>query len=351
MDFLNPIAFWGLLSLIIPLVVHLLSKRKKNQVFFGSNRFLADQETTSASSIQLSDFTLLLIRLLLLGTLVTAIAGFAMINDNTKQFIYLEQTLQSGDYKSIIPEDDSNIIKKYFSFNPNNKTSEVEYYPSAYTLIHKLNQIKDSVIVYSHSLQKDFKGSKVAPNKNIEWRILPKKEVVALESIDTSPLTLNIICAEKSANHKSDFENVISSLGEFLPFEIKYQTEAEWKILIDTLSQGNRTNTISWETNNETFSFEKSFNAFTMKGAMNKKAFLDSNFPLELTQVLINSRTSSNKNENYTFDPSTIEENNRNTILKAESPKSYLSKANYVWLLVIALLFLERFYSLRISAK
>jgi len=352
MTFLNPIAFWGLLSLLIPLIIHLLSKKQKNKIYFGSNRFLSDQETTSASSIQLTDYKLLFIRLLLLGTLIAALAGLSQIDTKINKTIYIENDLRADDdYAAVLEEVNPKAAKIYFSYNQMNKDEGITYFPSAFTLLHQLNQSKDSIKVYTHSLEKHFLGNKIAPNKNIDWKIIPKKEVATSTTIDGKPLSIEIINAQKSENHKSDIENVISSLAAYLPFKINYTSDAEWQILIDTLSEGNVDNTIYWDTNSPIFSFEKNFNAYSLKGAMNKKAFLASNFPLEITQALINARSSTNKEDSKTYDPrTTITENVVETI-KAESPKNYLSRSNYLWLLVMALILLERYYSLRIASK
>lgn len=352
MSFLNPIAFWGLLALLIPFVIHLLSKKQKNKIYFGSNRFLADKETTSARSIQLSDLNLLLVRLLFLGSLIFAIADLSQIDKETKKVIYIQKSLEEdGDHNSILSQINPSIEKKYFSYERSESGNDVEYYPSAYTFLHKLNQSKDSITVLTNSLQHDFIGEQIAPNKNINWKILPTKETNLIETINKDLLTIEIINSEKSAKHKDEFKKVIASLTEFFPFEIKYKVDGEWKIMIDTLLNENNPNSIYWDTDHPSFSLQKYFDAFQMKGSLSKEAFLSSNFPLELTQILINSRIQTSVDDTKIFDPTTIAVNDQSQILKAESPKNYISKSNYLWLLAIVIILIERYLSLRVRSR
>jgi len=211
MSFLNPIAFWGLLALLIPLVIHLLSKKQKNKIYFGSNRFLADKETTSAKSIQLSDLSLLLVRLLLLGSIIFALAGLSQLDKETKEVVYIQKSLEEdGDHNSILSQIDPSIEKKYFSYERNESGDDIEFYPSAYTLLHKLNQSKDSITVLTNSLQQNFIGEQIAPEKNINWKILPSKETKSIETINKDPLTIEIIYGEKSSKHEDDIKKVLT---------------------------------------------------------------------------------------------------------------------------------------------
>ena len=66
-EYLNPMVWWGLLGLLVPVLIHLLSKKERKIIPFGSLRFLEPIESDSARSIQLSGYVLLMLRLLLVG--------------------------------------------------------------------------------------------------------------------------------------------------------------------------------------------------------------------------------------------------------------------------------------------
>ncbi len=347
MSFLNPIAFWGLLSLLIPLIIHLLSKKQKHVIYFGSNRFLSDEETTSASSIQLSDYSLLALRLLMLASLICAIAQMVKTNDKTKRIKYIEHGLVvNQDYASAIPQIDSKELIKYFSYDATVKKNNVDIFPSAYTLINHLNQKTDSISVYTFSEDKYFLGSKETLHQTIEWNIIPKKESAITEGIEDQAVDFDIVCSSKSLRHKNDFVSVMTSIQEYLPFEVNYKESNEWKILIDSTSNDSAENTIYWTTQNPPFSFAKHFDGYSMTGSLNKKAMLESNFPLALTQALIKSRTHSNEQEFKVLDPRHIDGATTSEVLKAEAPDNFLSYTNYFWLLLALLILTERYVSL-----
>lgn len=351
MSFLNPIAFWGLLSLIIPLVIHLLSKRQKNTIYFGSNLFLEETETTSARSFQLSDLPLLLIRLLMLGGLVLAIAQLVKPDDSINKIIYIEDALvQSEDYNSILTSIPYGEEIQHFTFSKGLSNDSIKVFPSAYTLIHHLNKSADSITVLTYSLSKYFIGSQVSLNKNINWEIIPRKELVSEEKINKTPLPIEIISSAKSSKNARELKTVINSIAGYLPFEINYSKSEEWKIMIDTISKDGAENQISWNTNSSNFSFGKGIDEYVMKGELSKKAMLSTDFPLKLTQAFLVSRTLTDEDLKV-FDPTSTAQIDGDQTLKAEIPTRHNSLSKYLWLLVVLLLLAERYYSLSRTSK
>lgn len=76
MSFANPIWLWGLLALLVPLVIHLLSKKQTQVLPFGSLRFLRESSSSQSRSIELSDIWMLLLRLLLLAMIIIWLTGW-----------------------------------------------------------------------------------------------------------------------------------------------------------------------------------------------------------------------------------------------------------------------------------
>ena len=349
MSFLNPIAFWGLLLLLIPLIIHLLSKKQKHKVYFGSNRFLEDQETTSASSIQLSDIGLLLLRLLLLAVLIFAIAQLVNHDTRMHHFKYVElELMQNKNYESALPSLESKEQIHYFSYNQTLNNKGVSLFPSAYTLINHLNKFTDSISVYTFSENKYFFGSKQKLHQNIDWNIIPKKESAIADTINTSVLKIDILHSSASKAHKTDFVNVVNSIKQFLPFDVDFKKSNEWILMIDTISNDISDQTIYWDTQAPDFSFNKSFDGFKMTGFLSKKNMLSSNFPLALTQALVQSRTNFNMLDIEIMNPKDSSTKSVNEILKAQAPAKSITYANYLWIGLVVLLLAERFFSLQI---
>jgi len=348
MSFLNPIAFWGLLLLLIPLIIHLLSKKQKHTIYFGSNRFLEDQETTSANSIQLSDFGLLLLRLLLLAILIFAIAQLVNPDTRMQHIKYIESELvQNKNYESALPSLDSKEQINYFSYNQTLNNEDVSIFPSAYTFINHLNKLKDSISVYTFSEKKYFIGSEQIIHHNIDWNIIPKKESTIADKINDQALHIDILHSSASKAHKNDFVNVVNSIKQFLPFDVNFKKSNEWILMIDTISIDTADQTIYWDTQAPDFSFNKSFDGYKMTGFLSKKNMLSSNFPLALTQALIQSRTNFNMLDIEIMNSKDSSTKSVNEILKAQAPAKLISYANYLWIGLVVLLLAERFFSLQ----
>ncbi|WMN10978.1 BatA domain-containing protein [Marivirga salinae] len=85
MNWLNPIALWGLTALVIPILIHLWSKNKTKEIAFGSIRFLRESSTLQSKKIQLSEIPLLLVRLIILVLVVMLMARWVNYQEVEKQ--------------------------------------------------------------------------------------------------------------------------------------------------------------------------------------------------------------------------------------------------------------------------
>lgn len=75
MQFLNPLALFGLFALVIPLVIHLFNFKKPKRVFFSNVKFLRELKLESRKRSQLKHLLVLLMRL---GVFVSLVFAFAM---------------------------------------------------------------------------------------------------------------------------------------------------------------------------------------------------------------------------------------------------------------------------------
>jgi len=177
MNFLVPYALWGLLGLAVPIVIHLLSKREHDVVLFGSLRFLQPMESDTAKSIRLSNYFLLLCRLMLLALICYLMARPFIYNDQASTTYWVEKgILENKDYEGILPDFTDDTVIEGFTFDKDNQ-GEAQYFNSAWSLISFLNQERDSAIVYSKSLLRYFQGRPVSLSDKVDWKILPIKGV------------------------------------------------------------------------------------------------------------------------------------------------------------------------------
>lgn len=78
--FLNPFMLFGLTAVSIPIVIHLLNKRKFDRVQWAAMRFLQVSVEQNQRRLQLEDILLLILRCLMLALLVFALARPALKN-------------------------------------------------------------------------------------------------------------------------------------------------------------------------------------------------------------------------------------------------------------------------------
>jgi hypothetical protein len=78
---LHPIAWWGLLAVLVPIAIHLIARPRSRRVLFPSLRFLRANNTVTLSSLRLSDWPLLVVRTLILAMATAAVAGPLLVTD------------------------------------------------------------------------------------------------------------------------------------------------------------------------------------------------------------------------------------------------------------------------------
>jgi hypothetical protein len=78
MTFLNPLVLFGLAAAAIPVILHLLNRRKLRTIEFSTLRFLKELQHSSLRRLKLRQWLLLIIRTLLIATLVFAFARPAL---------------------------------------------------------------------------------------------------------------------------------------------------------------------------------------------------------------------------------------------------------------------------------
>jgi hypothetical protein len=74
MSFLNPILLFGTLAISVPIIIHLLNKRKVQRVWWGAMRFLQMAIEKNQRKLRIEDLLLLLLRCALVGLLALTLA-------------------------------------------------------------------------------------------------------------------------------------------------------------------------------------------------------------------------------------------------------------------------------------
>lgn len=186
MEFLQPIFFWGLLGISIPIGIHLWNGRRGKVLDWAAMNWLSGQESQSSRSFKLEQLLLLLLRILIWAILVLLAVGLwfdFLEKSDSKPIVHLvqpnsevesefrfeiEQALEKGEqvfwFAEGLPEYKSGQI-------PEGNLKEFELQKALDLLPNRL----DSLHIYSSGLENDF-----GPNT----LFLPEIPVLHVSSLD-----------------------------------------------------------------------------------------------------------------------------------------------------------------------
>ena len=104
MQLANPIWLWGLSGMLIPIGIHLLSRKEGRVIRIGSVRHLEDTISKQFKSIRLNEFILLGLRCLLIIILVLFLAGLDLnITGKNGKWLLIEGGLdKDNEFSSLI---------------------------------------------------------------------------------------------------------------------------------------------------------------------------------------------------------------------------------------------------------
>ena len=181
MNWLNPIALWGLSALAVPILIHLWSKDKTKEIAFGSIRFLKESSTLQSKRIQFSELPLLLLRLLILFLVVMLLAQWVNFQETEKE-------------KALLLGEGVNVPKTYSNEEINLlKISEFGEKSNHWHLLESISQQHpeiDSLIYINEFKDTDFVGA--IPKLNFHLELISAANSRHIEEDFTSLDTLLI---------------------------------------------------------------------------------------------------------------------------------------------------------------
>ncbi|MBT8277845.1 MAG: BatA domain-containing protein [Bacteroidia bacterium] len=187
MSFANPTYLWTLLGLIVPIAIHLWSKKEGRTIQVGSLKFLKASDSSQSSSIKLNEYLLLLTRLLLLLTLTLILAEpqLKAKHQNVKLTYLVEPSLLlNAEFNSMIDtlesEEPIKLLQKDFpELGDYDLEDSAPTVPNYWQLAQDFKSLRsDSVIVFVEGFITGLKGMRPSVKNNIEWiQITSDKEI------------------------------------------------------------------------------------------------------------------------------------------------------------------------------
>ncbi|WP_394749925.1 BatA domain-containing protein [Spongiimicrobium salis] len=199
MFFANPTYLWALLGLLIPIAIHLWSKKEGNTIQVGSIQFLEESEAKQSKRIQWNELLLLLLRLLILTVLVCILAA-PQIRRNLEKtsltYLVEPSLLGNPEMKNILDTINQDLEVRLLQegfpeIEGYNTLGRSEEPPAYWQLAQQMGSLRtDSIVVFTKALLLGIKGQRPQVPKNINWIVLPleaspKSNVIGVLDKDT----------------------------------------------------------------------------------------------------------------------------------------------------------------------
>ena len=191
MVFANPSYLWALLGLLVPLAIHLWSKKEAKTIKIGSIQLFDESNSRQSSSIQLNEWLLLLLRMLIVALLVFLMAGPQWrTKGDRKQVTYLVETSLAIDasISKILDSLQENspvflLANGFPAWEADGDYQMHKEQPNYWQMVQKMDSLRsDSIVVFTKALQKGFRSMRPNTQKKIHW------VVTDTEGIQDQPL-------------------------------------------------------------------------------------------------------------------------------------------------------------------
>jgi hypothetical protein len=235
MNWLNPIALWGLTALIIPVIIHLWSKNKTKEIAFGSIRFLKESSTLQSKKIQFSELPLLLLRLMILGLLVMLLAKWGNVSEVEKEKALL---LGEGiEVPKTYEEEEIRVLN----------TAKFGHNSNQWYLLKKISQDYpeiDSLIYINNFIDNDFIGAIPKLNYHLELISTDKSLNSNLELRHKD--TLLIYFDERAVMAEQKFNKILRANHLYTNEAVNFipTKKQEAQLILSNSKQKQRTNQI-----------------------------------------------------------------------------------------------------------
>ena len=188
MVFANPSYLWAFLGLLVPLAIHLWSKKDAKTIKVGSIQLLDESNSRQSSSIQLNEWFLLLLRMLIIALVVLLMAGPQWrTKGNPKQITYLVEPAIANEPSigSVLDslKESAPVLLLQNGFpdweaDVDHKSEKVR--PNYWQLVQKMDSLRsDSIVIFTRALVKGIKSKRPDTQKKIHWVVMDSEETLS----------------------------------------------------------------------------------------------------------------------------------------------------------------------------
>ncbi|APQ16113.1 BatA domain-containing protein [Maribacter hydrothermalis] len=181
MSFANPLYLWALLGLLVPIAIHLWSKKEAKTIKVGSVQLLSESKSKQSNSIQLNEWWLLLLRMGIISLLVVLMAKpqwHSKVSNKSLTYIVEPELTQYAYFMSrfnaLDESQEIRLLKKNLPVRNEEeqitKTSAVQDYWALASEMDDLNT--DSIVVFTTGFASGLKGARPETKHDINWIVI-----------------------------------------------------------------------------------------------------------------------------------------------------------------------------------
>ena len=292
-------ALLGLVGLLVPIIIHLLSNRESKELLFGSTRFLEAQESVNPKSLALTDFGQLLLRCGLLALVVVLAAlPFWKKNQSSKQ-IWIEQEIYADpQYKSYLS--DLSADSELIPFAIGTLDSTISNYPSLWSVIAGANVEKDSVDIITFNRMRNYIGSTVSVSDKVKIKTVPHLDDGNQTSNAELENAVIRMYVDQSSDPADELVTLLDNISVELGIEIVYgQEDYDWLITTAPRPFPSDKYGLIWNQGSGPLTIRNSTsNTLVLSGEISRTELLESDIPVVIGSRLIESLTNLEQSDN-----------------------------------------------------
>jgi hypothetical protein len=176
--------------LVIPIGIHLLSRKEGKVIPIGSVRHLLESETAQFSSIRLNEIFLLILRCLIIVLITFLLAGINvnLFNREKTKWLVVDAEIE----KQIAPSTLDSLEKQgyekhYLADNFPISDNQNQQKQNNWYLAEQLGKTNIDAVVFSSNTTRDFFGERISKPENIRWiTVEPEDTVMFFGALDLS---------------------------------------------------------------------------------------------------------------------------------------------------------------------
>ncbi len=178
MYFSNPTYLWALLGILVPLAIHLWSRREARTIKVGSIAMLEESDAVRSRALYPSEWVLLLLRMLSIALLAFLLAGPQLSSKTgSSRMIYVAEAslLEEGMLKGMLDSLEGGVELRLLQkglpkWDPDTYKTEV---PDYWQLVPELNALQaDSIVVFTRGYAKGLRSGRGEAAPHIHWLVV-----------------------------------------------------------------------------------------------------------------------------------------------------------------------------------